>query len=99
MPAYEIRWSRKAFSYLKRLDSENRKRIVEAVETLAADSENPSLDIKPLHGRPGEFRLRVGAYRVIYETGSRRFAYQRSHCQPLRRRIQKISQIHPPWLF
>lgn len=67
MPAYEIRWSRKAFSYLKRLDSENRKRIVEAVETLAADSENPSLDIKPLHGRPGEFRLRVGAYRVIYE--------------------------------
>ena len=67
MPAYEIRWSRKAASYIKRLGPDSRKRIVTAVERLAADPEDASLDVKPLQGRPGEFRLRVGDYRIIYE--------------------------------
>ena len=67
MPVYEIRWSRKATSYLKRLELATRKRIVEAIETLAADPSNQNLDVKPMQGRPGEFRLRVGDYRIIYE--------------------------------
>ena len=67
MPVYEIRWSRKAVSYLKRLELATRKRIVEAIETLASDPSNQNLDVKPMHRRPGEFRLRVGDYRIIYE--------------------------------
>ena len=67
MPVYEIRWSRKAVSYIKRLELATRKRIVEVVEELAADPSNQNLDIKPMQGRPGEFRLRVGDYRIIYE--------------------------------
>ena len=67
MPAYEIRWSRKAVSYLKRLEQSARKRIVETVEKLASDPAATDIDVKPLQGRPGEFRLRVGEYRIIYE--------------------------------
>ena len=67
MPVYEIRWSRKAVSYLKRLELTTRKRIVEAIEELATDPSNQKLDVKPMQGRPGEFRLRVGDYRIIYE--------------------------------
>lgn len=67
LPAYEIRWSRKAVSYIKRLGPDNRKRIVQAVELLALDLSTQGLDIKPLQGRPGEFRLRVGDYRIIFE--------------------------------
>ena len=67
LPVYEIRWSKKAVSYLKRLELATRKRIVEAIETLASDPSNQNLDVKPMQGRPGEFRLRVGDYRIIYE--------------------------------
>ena len=52
---------------VKRLELATRKRIVEAIETLASDPSNQNLDVKPLQGRPGEFRLRVGDYRIIYE--------------------------------
>ena len=67
MPVYEIRWSRKATNYLKRLELATRRRIVEAIEVLASDPVNQNLDVKPMQGRPGEFRLRVGDYRIIYE--------------------------------
>ena len=67
MPVYEIRWSKKATNYLKRLELATRKRIVEAIETLATDPSTQTLDVKPMQGRPGEFRLRVGDYRTIYE--------------------------------
>ena len=67
MQAYEIRWSRKATNYLKRLELATRKRIVEAIEALAANPSNQNLDVKPMQGRPGEFRLRVGDFRIIYE--------------------------------
>ena len=33
----------------------------------ASDPSNQNLDVKPMQGRPGEFRLRVGDYRIIYE--------------------------------
>ena len=52
MPVYEIRWSRKAVNYLKRLELATRKRIVEAIETLASDPSNQNLDVKPMQGRP-----------------------------------------------
>ena len=67
LPAYEIRWSKKAVSYLKRLNPDNRKRIVHAVELLATGPAAQGVDVKPLQGRPGEFRLRVGEYRIIFE--------------------------------
>ena len=67
MPVYEIRWSRKAVSYLKRIELSTRKRIIEAIERLSSDPSNPNMDVKPLQGRPGEFRLRVGDYRIIFE--------------------------------
>ena len=46
MPVYEIRWSRKAVNYLKRLELATRKRIVEAIETLASDPSNCFLQAK-----------------------------------------------------
>jgi len=67
LPASEIRWSKKAVSYLKRLNADTRQRIVLAVEALAADPSAHGLDVKPLQGRLGEFRLRVGDYQIIYE--------------------------------
>jgi mRNA interferase RelE/StbE len=73
LPVYEIRWSRKAVSYLKRLELATRKLIVEAVEALAANPSNPNMDVKPLQCRPGEFRLRVGDYRIIFEPEKRFF--------------------------
>ena len=43
------------------------ERIAEAIGFLGANPLNPILDVKPLINYPkGHFRLRTGAYRVIY---------------------------------
>ncbi|SMC64323.1 type II toxin-antitoxin system RelE family toxin [Sporomusa malonica] len=64
--AYNISWSKQALNYLQRLDKPTIKRIIDHVEWLAEDPKAPTLDIKPLTGIPGHFRLRVGKFRVIY---------------------------------
>jgi len=64
--AYSVSWSKKALNYLQRLDTTTTKRIVLHVDWLAEDPKSLTLDIKPLAGNPGIFRLRVGKYRVIF---------------------------------
>ena len=52
--------SRQAKKFLESLDSKIRVRIKEGIEKI------PEGDIVPYKGKKGYFRLRVGAYRVIF---------------------------------
>ena len=49
---------------LRRLDPQVRRRILDALGRLAADT--PTGDVRPLTGRAGEVRLRVGDWRVRF---------------------------------
>jgi mRNA interferase RelE/StbE len=62
---YELKYRRKARNYLARLPLKIKSVIVNNLHELAANPDNPSLDIDVLKGRKG-FRLRVGQYRIIY---------------------------------
>lgn len=62
---YRIEFSRAAIRDLKRLDRPVRERVVVALERLVAA--HTVADIRALTGAPGEFRLRVGDWRVRYE--------------------------------
>lgn len=48
---------------LRRLSRPDRERILAAIERL------PAGDVKTLTGRPGEYRLRVGDWRILFELG------------------------------
>ncbi|MBX6352054.1 MAG: type II toxin-antitoxin system RelE/ParE family toxin [Thermoflavifilum sp.] len=60
---YEVRWSRNAVKDLRRLDKFTVRRIVEAVDTFAATGRG---DVKKLTNSGGEYRLRVGDWRVRF---------------------------------
>ena len=66
MPEYKIELARPAATYLSRLDKPIQKRIVNSLKRLALNPLDNLLDIKPLSGRAGQMRLRVGNYRIIY---------------------------------
>lgn len=65
---YELLYSKQAAKYIKKQDQLTKKRLEEALLTLA---ENPYhrgvLDIQSLKGIDNAFRLRVGNFRIIYE--------------------------------
>ena len=62
----EIRLSRDAEKFLRRVDSKTRQRLIAGITGLT--QKPPKGDIKPLSGyTDGRFRLRVGGYRVIYK--------------------------------
>ncbi|MGB9847069.1 MAG: type II toxin-antitoxin system RelE family toxin [Desulfotomaculales bacterium] len=63
---YEVVLSRRAATYLSRLDRPTKLTIVEHLRRLEVNPDDPGLNIRPLRGRPGELRLRVGSYRIIY---------------------------------
>ncbi len=59
---------RSAERELARLPREVQRRFAEAFEQLETDPRpRPGLDIKPLRGMKGAWRLRVGSYRGIFE--------------------------------
>ena len=62
---YRLRYRRQARNYLARLPLKTRTAIVSKLHEIAADPDNPSLDIDVLKGTEG-FRLRVGQYRILY---------------------------------
>ena len=62
---YRLKYRRQARNYLARLPVKAKTVIVNRLHELAANPDNPDLDIENLKGRKG-FRLRVGQYRVIY---------------------------------
>ena len=62
---HRLKYRRQARNYLARLPLKTKTAIVNKLHHLAANPDNPELDIEILKGRKG-FRLRVGQYRVIY---------------------------------
>lgn len=56
----DIRYSKQALKFLKKLDKPTIKRIISAIEML------PSGDVKKLKGKEG-YHLRVGDFRVIFD--------------------------------
>ena len=63
---YSIDLAQKARKQLLRLDRPLRDRLTRQMLRLAEWPDTP-LDVKPLRGeRAGEYRLRVGEYRVVF---------------------------------
>ena len=62
---YKLKYRRQARNYLALLPLKIKSVIVDKLHQLAANPDNPSLDINVLKGREG-FRLKVGQYRIIY---------------------------------
>jgi mRNA interferase RelE/StbE len=60
---WNLAWADGAARQVARLDRVTTRRIVAAVERFAGTGHG---DVKRLEGRPGEFRLRVGDWRVIF---------------------------------
>jgi mRNA interferase RelE/StbE len=50
---------------ISKIPKQQRDRIFEALLALAQNPYESNLDVKPLQGRP-EWRLRVGAWRVLF---------------------------------
>ena len=67
MPEFRLEFSKPAKKYLTSLEKKTQVRILEAIRGLAQFP--PVGDLKPLEGRKGKYRLRVGSYRVIYSYG------------------------------
>ena len=63
---YKLIFDKEVEKFLKKQDMVLRRRIRDALLELA---ENPfqASDVKRLKGRQGQFRKRVGDYRIIYE--------------------------------
>ncbi|HEX4413723.1 MAG TPA: type II toxin-antitoxin system RelE/ParE family toxin [Lacipirellulaceae bacterium] len=62
---YDIEVKPRAFKDLKALPKSMRQRIVDKIEELAEDLTG---DVKRLTNSTPEYRLRVGDYRVLFET-------------------------------
>ncbi len=64
---YRVMIVRRASKELKSLPARSRERIAERIAMLGHDPDNPALDVKRLTHHPlAGFRLRVGAYRVLF---------------------------------
>jgi len=59
----KIRWERSALTQAQSLDLETGKRIWAAVRKVKEEKAT----IKKLSGREGEYRIRVGYYRVVFD--------------------------------
>ena len=66
--SYEVHFSQESKKFLKKLEKEDSKRIISAIERCRV---RPHLFIKKLVASP-YFRLRVGDYRVILDIKSRK---------------------------
>jgi mRNA interferase RelE/StbE len=62
----QIVFRRAAERALDRLPASRRRQIVSRIERLASRRTSRNLDIRPVEGSAGLFRLRVGDYRVLY---------------------------------
>lgn len=64
-PQYSITYKPSAVKALRKLERKYQQAIVSAIEALA---HQPRPDgVKKLQGGEGEYRLRVGSYRIIYD--------------------------------
>jgi len=63
--SYRIQLSARAARQLRKLDPTSRRRIQAAIDLLATNPRPPAA--KQLVGGSGEWRVRTGDYRIIYE--------------------------------
>lgn len=67
MPSYRIEIAKHAQKQLRHLPVRTQENIAEKIAALSINPVNPELDIKRLVNNPlGEFRLRAGNYRIIF---------------------------------
>lgn len=91
-PQYEITYTRDAAKAFRRIHPEMRKRIRDAIEALSKEP-RPSGALQ-LTGGAGEYRIRVGDYRIIYT--SRTTASSSSSCEsPIAARSTGHSRPEP----
>jgi mRNA-degrading endonuclease RelE of RelBE toxin-antitoxin system len=70
--------SRSAERELARLPRDVQQRFADAFDELERDPRpRPGLDVRPLRGMKGAWRLRVGSYRGIYERGEGELRFTR----------------------
>jgi mRNA interferase RelE/StbE len=62
--SWKVLWLDRALKETERLDRPTRERIFDAVERLATTGQG---DVRPLLGRSGEYRLRVGNWRILFQ--------------------------------
>jgi mRNA interferase RelE/StbE len=68
MPRYAIKIHKNAAKYLRALPANTRERVRTKIDLLAENPYGTSrLDIKPMEGEEGLWRLRIGSFRLIYE--------------------------------
>ena len=53
-----------ADKYLNRLNAKDRERLNDAIDKL--EKEPPEGDVEPITGQQGNFRTRVGSYRILW---------------------------------
>ena len=64
-PHYSITYKPSAAKVLRKLDRQYQRAIITAIEALAHE---PRPDgVKKLQGGDGEYRIRVGSHRVVYD--------------------------------
>jgi mRNA interferase RelE/StbE len=74
---YQIEFKPRAIKDMKSFTSEDRRRIMSKIETL---QNNLAGDVKRLTNFTPEYRLRVGDYRVLFETvGDKVLIYRIKH--------------------
>jgi mRNA interferase RelE/StbE len=64
--SYELFINKQARKVLKNLSRIDRNRITEKIVMLGRNPDDPTLDIKRLHGEQ-YYRLRVGQWRIIFD--------------------------------
>lgn len=62
--SWKLQFTSKATKDLKKAERSISERVLKTLKRLAEG--DPSVDIRKLETRPGEWRLRVGEWRVIY---------------------------------
>lgn len=63
---YRVRYKKSAIKGMAKMPREVRDRVEYAIQRLAEDPGDGSLDVKPLQGRDG-YRLRVGQWRALFQ--------------------------------
>lgn len=61
-----IHWTGKAVKDLRSLPSKDQKAVREKVNAMQSYPDLKGLDVKKLTDSDGQYRLRVGSYRVLY---------------------------------
>jgi len=74
---WNIQFDSRALKDMKQLDLPIRKRIWESINNMLEKPE--AADIKKLKGTPGEYRLRVGDWRVRFQADHTRKTYLVTH--------------------